>query len=93
MLILVQLDISEADIGLFEEYESQALPLLENHGAQLLERLRSMDGKLEVHLLHFPSERALDAFRADPARARLQELWPRCGASISLTEVRRLDQQ
>lgn len=92
MLVLVQLDISEADMKLFEEYETQALGLLRKHGAQLLERLRSADEKQEVHLLQFPDINALDAFRADPARARLQDLWLRCGASTSLTEVRRLGQ-
>jgi hypothetical protein len=32
MLILVQLDISEADMALFEAYENQALAILGNHG-------------------------------------------------------------
>jgi len=90
MLILVQLDISEAEIALFEDYETQVLALLGKHGGELLERLRSTNEKCEVHLLYFPDADALDAFRADPARAALQELWLKCGASSSLTEVRRL---
>lgn len=90
MLIFVQLDIAQADMALFEEYEDQVLGLLSNHGANIIERLRSTDDKHEVHLLYFPDRGAFDAFRADPARARLQELWLRCGASTNLTEVRRL---
>lgn len=90
MLILVQLDISGADMTLFEEYESQTLGLLAGHGAQLIERLRSTDGHREVQLLYFPDKNALDAFRADPGRAQLQDLWLRCGATANLTEVERL---
>lgn len=90
MLILVQIDISETEIALFEDYETQALALLGKHGGELLERLRSTNEKSEVHLLYFPDTDALGAFRADPARAALQEPWLKCGASSSLTEVRRL---
>jgi uncharacterized protein (DUF1330 family) len=90
MLILVQIDISQAKMPEFEAYEAQVLALLGNHGATLVERLRSTDGKREVHLLDFPDPESLDAFRADPARAALQDLWLQCGASSSLSEVRRL---
>jgi uncharacterized protein (DUF1330 family) len=92
MLILVQIDISEADMALFEAYENQALAILGNHGGQLLERVRSTDGKGEIHLLHFPDSSAFDAFCADPARTALQELWFRCRASSTVTEVQRLRQ-
>lgn len=91
MLILAQIDLSQADLALFDAYEGQVLPLLANHGARLAERLRAIDGRSEVHLLHFPDADALDAFRADPARDALQPLWLRCGASSTLTEVARLD--
>ncbi len=90
LLILAQIDISEADLGLFEEYETQVLALLPQYGATLEERLRSTDGRREVHLLHFPDADALDAYRADPARAALQDLWRRCGATSAVTEVTRL---
>ncbi|MDE1173358.1 MAG: hypothetical protein PW790_06745 [Parvibaculaceae bacterium] len=92
MFILVQIDISQADIALFDDYEAQVLALVGNHRGTLIERLRSINGKSEVHLLHFPDAKALDAFRGDPARAALQELWLRCGASSSLIEVQRLSQ-
>lgn len=93
MLILVQIDISQANMSLFEDYETQVLSLLGNHGGVLVERLRSMDGKSEVHLLDFPDNRSFDAFRADPARAALQDLWSSCGALTTVTDVRRLDQR
>lgn len=91
MLMLVQIDISEAEMGAFEDYETRVLALLGNHGGKILERLRSIDGKSEVHLLHFSDACALEAFRADPARIALQELWLTSGALSRLTEVRRLN--
>lgn len=91
MLILVQIDLSDADIALFDAYETQVLALLGNHGARLIERLRAVDGCSETHLLEFPDADALGAFRADPARAALQDMWLRCGASSTLSEVVRLD--
>lgn len=90
MLVLVQLDLSNADITLFEDYETRVLALLENHGGKVLERLRAIDEMSEVHLIRFPHVEAFDAFRADPARAAHQDLWLKCGASSSLTEVRQL---
>jgi uncharacterized protein (DUF1330 family) len=39
MLILVQIDISVADVALYDAYEAKVLALLENYGAKLEERL------------------------------------------------------
>ena len=90
MLVLVQIDLSQADIDVFNAYEAGVLPLLARYGARLEERLRAEDGQSEVHLLYFPDDRALDAFRADPDRAALQDMWHRSGAVSALTLVRRL---
>ena len=90
MLILVQIDISTADLGLFELYERSVLQLLPHYGGALIERLRSIDGTSETHLLHFPDASSLDAFKADPTRADLQELWAKCGASAISKEVGRI---
>ncbi|MEG3149591.1 hypothetical protein U1769_06800 [Sphingomonas sp. ZT3P38] len=87
MLVFVQLDISGADLALFEAYETAVLA---RHGAAVEERLRSADGRSEMNLLHFPDAEALAAFREDPARAALQDLWRRCGAISALTEVTRI---
>lgn len=91
MFILVQLDISRAEMALFDDYEDRVLALLDQHGGILVERLRSTDGRSEVHLLHFADAGGLDTFRADPARMALQDLWSRCGATSILTEVHRLN--
>ena len=90
MLILVQIDISAADVALYDAYEAKVLALLENYGAKLEPRLRSADGRTEVHLLYFPDVEARNAFRADPARAAVQDMWLQCGASSASTEVVRL---
>jgi uncharacterized protein (DUF1330 family) len=90
VLILVQIDISQADLGLFDDYEAQVLALLPKYGATLHERLRTTDGRGEVHLLDFPDRDALEAFRADPVRAGLQDAWRRSGAASVVTEVVRL---
>lgn len=90
MLVLVNIDLSNANIDLFEQYEAKALAIIEQYGGQLIERLRSTDNRSEIHLLEFPSADALDSFRADPVRAELQDLWIRTRASSSLAEVFRL---
>lgn len=91
MLILVHIDLSKTEMSTFESYEAQVLSLLGRYGGRIVERLRSLDATTEVHLLDFPDANALEAFRADPTRAALQELWLSTGASSNLTEVRRLD--
>jgi hypothetical protein len=90
MLVLAQIDLSNADLALFDEYESTVLALLEKYGARLEDRLRSADDRAEVHLLYFPNGGSLAAFRSDPIRASAQDIWERSGASSSLTEVTRL---
>ena len=53
-------------------YEDAVLQLLSSHGGRVLQRARtdgSDDGPLEIHVLTFPSEAALDAYMNDPRRA------------------------
>lgn len=90
MLVLVQIDLSQADLAAFDAYEAGVLALLGRYGARLEERLRAADGQSEVHLLYFPDDQALDGFRDDPARAALHDLWQRSGAVSTLTPVMRI---
>jgi len=90
MLILVQIDLSSADLASFDRYKKAVLALLAGHGASLIARVRATDGRSETHLLQFPDAAALDAFKADPARTALQGLWTACGASSTVTEVVRV---
>jgi uncharacterized protein (DUF1330 family) len=57
-------------------YEDAVLPLLADHGAELLYRGRRADLQdpalpAEVHLIRFPHRRAYDAFLADGRRQAL----------------------
>jgi uncharacterized protein (DUF1330 family) len=59
-------------------YEDEVLPLLADHGAEVLFRGRRADGEdaslpVEVHLIRFPSRLAYDAFLADDRRRALIE--------------------
>jgi hypothetical protein len=49
--------------------------------------VRSLDQAVEAHLLEFPDQAALDAYRADPARAALQDLWAACGVTSEVWPV------
>ena len=90
MLVLVEIDLTDANLKLFEEYEEQVLALLPKFGATLEARVRSLDDRSEVHLLHFPDDEAREGFRSDPDRLVAQDLWTRCGAYATSREVKRI---
>jgi hypothetical protein len=71
----------------FARYEAAVLPLLADHGARLERRLRSADGAVEAHVLRFPGDAALEAYRADPRRAEAAPLLERSGAVTELHAV------
>jgi len=84
---LVTIDLSDADVPIFEAYEATVLSLLDKHGGRLELRVRSLDGRTETHLLFFPSAQAFDKYRADPIRVAAQDDWQRCRAKSVVTEV------
>ena len=72
-------------------YEDAVLPLVAAHGGRVLQRARTDGGDgapLEVHLLRFPDQRALDLYMDDPRRAALAADRDR---AIARTEVHRVD--
>ena len=72
-------------------YEDQVLELLGDHGARVLQRVRSdgADGRpLEVHVLEFASQAELDSYMADERRVALAS---EREAAIARTEVLRVD--
>jgi uncharacterized protein (DUF1330 family) len=88
--LLVQLWAFPGREQLLVEYEDQVLPRLAPHGARILQRVRAVDandGPLEAHVLEFPSERALDAYMADPERVALADLRERAIARTELVRV------
>ena len=73
------------------EYEDLVLPRLAAYDARVEQRVRSqeaVDGPLEVHILDFPSEDALERYLADPERASWSALRDR---SIARSEVLRVE--
>jgi hypothetical protein len=67
-------ELGAAAVEPFDAYERQVLPLLDRHGGRLERRLRTRDGRTEVHLLSFPSRAGYDDYRADPDHAALRPL-------------------
>lgn len=72
-------------------YEDAVLALIPNHGGRVLQRVRSTgepDAPLEVHVLEFPSEQALDDYLHDDERLRLAADRDR---AIARTELHRVE--
>ncbi len=78
--------------ALLVEYEDQVLMLLSDHGARVLQRVRTVDPSagrpFEVHVLEFPSQDAFDAYMENPNRLALAGLRDR---AIASTEVLRVE--
>ena len=87
MLRLVTIDLSQADLARFENYEAAVLSLLDGHNARLEMRLRSLDQQSETHLLYFADDQSFEEFLADPLRIALRPEWDACGATSVATEV------
>jgi uncharacterized protein (DUF1330 family) len=72
-------------------YEDAVLPLVAAHGGRVRERVRTDgadDAPLEIHVLEFPSDGALDAYMTDPQRQALTGARDR---AIARTAVYRVD--
>lgn len=87
MLELVVIDLSHADLGRFEAYERQVVPLLEKYGAHMEVAVRSTDGLTETQVLNFSDEASFDSFLSDSARTALQVDWQQAGAVAAVADV------
>jgi len=87
MRLLATFDLTDADRALFQAYEALVLPYLADHGGRMERRLRSLDGAIEVHLLHFATPEGVQAYLNDPRRGDSTELWLRCGAKATVIQV------
>lgn len=73
-------------------YEDSVLKLLAEHGAAVASRVRRKDagdGPLEVQVIEFPDQAALDAYTSDPRRLASAELRERVVARTEVFEVNR----
>jgi hypothetical protein len=68
VLLVQTVHVPDEGIDAFRRFEAAVLPLLATYEARLERRLRGPDGRVEIHILWFPSREALDGYRADPKR-------------------------
>lgn len=71
-------------------YEDTVLALLAEHGAVVSSRVRRKDagdGPLEVQVIEFPDQAALDAYMSDPRRLACAELRERVVARTEVMDV------
>jgi len=88
---LVVIDLSAADVSLFEQYEKGVIPLLSRYGGTMAFGVRSADGMTEMHLLSFADTSSFENFLADPDRAEWQDKWKLTGARATVTTVTDID--
>lgn len=69
LTLAVVVDLAENAVEPFDAYERRVLPQLGRHGGRLDRRLRTADGRTELHLLSFADRAGYDAYLADPDRA------------------------
>lgn len=80
--------LPEGGVHDFDAYESAVLPLLAEHGGHLERRLRTLDDRVEVHVVAFPGDEDFAAYRADPRRSAAGPLLESSGALVELLAVR-----
>jgi uncharacterized protein (DUF1330 family) len=87
-MLLTQIVHIPADgVADFQQFESHVIPLMPRYGGALVSRFRGRDGEFEVHVVSFPSQEALDDYRADPERLAVLALLESSGAMSELVEV------
>jgi hypothetical protein len=87
MLLVQTIRVPVEGIDALRRFEAAVLPLLPKHGARLERRLRTRDGRVEIHIVSFPSPEALESYRADPGRHEHLHLLHESHAAIELMEV------
>lgn len=86
-VLVVTIDLSQADLMAFDAYETQVLALLPRYGGRIERRLRADNGAREFHILHFTDNDGYAAFLSSPERAALQAAWPSTAASATVHQV------
>ncbi len=87
VLLALVARIPASGVAAFQAYEDAVLPLLPRHGGSLQRRLRTADGTVEMHVVHFQSRAGFDSFRADPCRVAAAHLMTASGASTEVHDV------
>ena len=84
-------DVAQGGVEAFQRYEAAVLPLLERHDGRLERRLRTADGRAEVHIVSFGSRSAYEAYIADPERAGHRTLLEGVAPTQRLLEMADVD--
>ncbi len=87
LTLALVVDLADDAVAPFDAYERRVLPLLARHGGRLDRRLRSGDGRTEVHLLSFADRVGYAAYLADPDRTAAGRLLDGLDVRRRLLEV------
>ena len=87
LTLALVVDLAADAVAPFDAYERRVLPLLARHGGRLDRRLRTADGRTEIHLLSFADRAGYDAYLADPDRAAAGRLLDGLDLQRRLLEV------
>ncbi|MGW5666901.1 hypothetical protein [Micromonospora sp. NPDC003776] len=87
VLLVALVDLS-ADAEAGQRYEDAVLALLGRHGGRLERRLRTGDGRTEVHVIRFAARAGYEAFLVDPERAALRAGLGDVAPTTQVLEVR-----
>jgi hypothetical protein len=87
VLLLQTIRLPADGVDAFRRFEAAVLPLLSSYGALLERRLRTPDGRVEVHIVSFPSRDALERYRAEPTRQEHLHLFNESHAVVDVLEV------
>jgi hypothetical protein len=75
-------------VAAFQAYEDQVLPLLNEHGGRLERRMRNELGTVELHIVSFSSDTALQEYRDDPRRSAAAHLLETSAAKVERLSLR-----
>ncbi|NES14165.1 MULTISPECIES: hypothetical protein [Micromonospora] len=87
ILLVALVDLS-ADPEEGRRYEDAVLALLGRHGGRLERRLRTGNGRTEVHVIRFGGRAGYEAFLAEPERAALRAGLGDAAPTTQVLEVR-----
>jgi uncharacterized protein (DUF1330 family) len=86
--LTVKLWVKDGAFQSFETFETAALAIMKQHGAQVLDidqNHTATDGAPhEIHTLEFPSAHVFEAYRTDPTLQAMAELRKSC---VAKTEI------
>ena len=87
LTLALVVDLAADAVAAFDSYERRVLPLLARHGGRLDRRLRTADGRTEIHVLTFADRAGYAAYLADPDRAAAAPLLDGLDIGRRLLEV------